>query len=245
MSNLLLDMGVASRDLELNPEQKILWENAIEKTKGLSDITTGTKNSFKKIIIIALDNENASFLELQNTIIIHFYGKLQETVQGHFDIAVEWAKLDDSLTLVQRKIFRTRVGPAILSTFKEMTDKSEKSLALENLDSNDYAIKLGYILEQRTAIRALYLNELFNIQETGRMRAGFVVIIEEALSNPAIPFLEIPNAMRENFSSHKKAIKSRAEYTENVFNILNEVQRIQYTNMVRGKLKILQFFLSK
>ena len=242
-NDLLLDANVAVRGMRLSEDQKVLLEAAIAKTKELPDVTSGTKKSFKDTLGAVIDNDKATFIDLVNSPINHFRGKLHDTVMGHYEIAVKWAKFDESLDVSQRLVFRTRMAETITKTFQSMTSSTAKLANIEDLSVGDYARRLDLTTGQKSTLTELFKNTIPRIRALDEKGAQATAKINKTLADPTLGFVEIPDAMLDFFKGLVEALEVKNDYGAKVFNELSDGQKKILTDYIRSRLKILRLVL--
>lgn len=242
-NDLLLDVNVAVRGMRLTEDQKILLDSAIARTKELPDVTAGTKKSFKDTLGAVIDNDKATFIELVNSPINHYRGKLHDTVMGHHGIAVKWAKFDESLDVNQRMIFRSRMAETISKTFQSMTTSSVKLANIEDLSLGDYARRLDLSGTQKAVLTETFQKTLPKIKALNDKSVEASSKINKALVDPTIGLMEIPDAMLDFYRALVEALEVKSEYGELVFKELSDAQKKALTDLVRSRLKILRMVL--
>ena len=242
-NDLLLDVNVAARGMDLNETQKKLFDNAIATTKNLPEVTADTKKIFKNNLSLVIDNEKSTFLDLLNAPVLHFTGRLHETVMGHYDIAKKWAEFDESLTAEQKLNFRGKMSGTISKTFKAMTSNSARLAVIADFSSDEYNSALNLTAEQRKVLSDLYIKTIPNIKELDVKNEKSTSIITRATADANVNFSEIPDAMLDYYNCLTDTLKIKGEYSELVFNLLNEDQKIKLRDKSRGRLKLLRAFL--
>lgn len=242
-NDLLLDVNVAVRGLQLNEDQKALLEAAVKKTKELPDITSGTKSSFKSALSTVIDNDKATFIDLVDSPVAHYRGKLHETVMGHHDIAVKWAKFDDALDAAQRSTFRARMAETISKTFQSMTSGSVRLASIEDLSVGEFARKLDLTPGQKAVLAEKFKSTLPKIKALDDRSAQATRKVSQTLTDSGAQFMNIPDAMLDYYNGLIAALEAKSEYGASVFNELNVEQKKILTEMVRSRLKILRLVL--
>lgn len=239
----MLDINVAVRGLNLTDNQKTIFDNAIAKTKSLPDVTSGTKEKFKEAISSALNNKHATFIDLITAPLAHYEGRLNDTVMGHYEIALRWAEFDESLNDEQRLTFRKRIGPTVTKVYRAMTSGSMRLTTLENLGADDYARKLNYTTAQQSKIVDLIKETEVRISILNDKGKSSTELINKTLTNPSLGFIEIPNAMLDFYKSVTNVISIKKNYISDVHENLNEEQRLQLRDIIKGKLRMLTLIL--
>ena len=242
-NDLLRDTSIAVRGMRLSDDQKVLLEAAIAKTKELPDVTSGTKKSFKETLGVVIDNDKATFLDLANSPITHFRGKLHDTVTGHYGIAVKWAKFDESLDGSQRLIFRSRMSETITKTFQSMTSNTAKLANIEDLSGGEYARRLDLTSTQKTALTEIFKKTIPRIKALEEKGVQATAKINKTLADPTVGFVEIPDAMLVFYNGLVDALEVKNDYGAKVFDELTDGQKKVLTEYIRSRLKLLRFVL--
>ncbi|MFM8624814.1 MAG: hypothetical protein ACKOCZ_09950, partial [Betaproteobacteria bacterium] len=192
--DLLLELRVAVRGLELNAAQKGFLNEALESTKKLPSVTTDTKKSFRQAITAVVDKNDSSFQELMNVVATHYEGRLKETVTGHYELAGKWAKFDDSLNPEQRMIFRGKMAPTITKTFNSMTGATVRLAQLDNLANEESAKRLGLSESQIKNADSLFQDAAKKVASLNSTAEQMNTKIARVFSDPSASFLDIPEA---------------------------------------------------
>ena len=243
--DLYREMLPVKRSIEMTPEQSELFQLALDNIRRLPDTTSTTKSQLREIIDRALEKPGTTVADLQRDVLSSYFGVLEKTVQAHYELAQDWSRFDNSLSIDKRKVFRSTISEMIQQKFKDMTAGSERSTRTENFDTDDYAKKFGYSDEQRVLIRLLMQQREAIMATAQARRDELQPKIRRALQDPQVPFTEVAESMAESFRIGRETMTALLAVSSECNQVLDLRQQTMMADLYRGKLKTLRFFVSK
>lgn len=240
---LAYELSFITRFIELNPQQKSSWDEAIATTKSMPDVTKGTYSAMKISLKKSTSNAEFDFFNAYGDLINGLYSVRNNTVEEHKKVAESWSKFDDRLSADQRMIFRSKITSILVDFFNRMSDGNEKSLRFPSLDNDLIASQLSYTKEQLESVKN-YSDEITNISKVAKVnRVQYISKIQTVLLDPSVSFLVIAKEMEGSYNEHRALVIRGGDALNEVSKSLTSDQRKKLNEIMLEKLKILEKFI--
>lgn len=240
---LAYELSFISRFIELNPQQKSSWDEAIATTKSMPDVTKGTYSAMKISLKKSTSNSEFDFFNAYGDLINDLYSVRNNTVEEHKKVAQSWSKFDDGLSADQRIIFRSKISSILVDFFNRMSDGNEKSLRFPSLDNDSIASQLIYTKEQLESVKK-YSDEIANISKVAKVnRVQYISKIQKVLLDPFVSFLVIAEEMEGSYNEHRALVMRGGDALNEVSKSLTLEQRKKLNEIMLAKLKLFEKFI--